>query len=304
MRVWLRQLLGEQWKLRRTPTVRLVWVLPLLFTAAVGLGFERPLLGLRTPSAEARALLEGLHPKLVVALWGGFIHPLALALLPALIVRPEHRFRTWRHLFSQPAPRAGFFLAKAAQAMLLLGLMLALLGLLLAVDRQALSWANPALRRAPQGMVVAQALAWLWLGSLPALAIYLWVAHRVGSFAVPVVLGLVGFLMAVALTGQELAEAWKRDLNPWVLPYACAEQVIHTGKAQQTTHGLGGLFQPQENELRLPSGKRVRVWQNLPDEVLFPPPPPTPARVLASFSVVAAVLLLTLGALDARRPPF
>jgi hypothetical protein len=45
----------------------------------------------------------------------------------------------------------------------------------------------------------------------------------------------------------------------------------------------------------------VRIWQNIPDELLFPPPPPTPAWLLASFSSIAGLLLLALGWLDSGR---
>jgi hypothetical protein len=116
-----------------------------------------------------------------------------------------------------------------------------------------------------------------------------------------VVLGLVGLLLTITLTGQELPQPWRRDLIPWVLPYAAAERVIHEGPAQQEVHLAGSPFQPEPDMIRLPSGKKVRTHQNVPDEVLFPPPPPSPAWLLGSFGVGAWLLLLFLGWLDAGR---
>lgn len=117
----------------------------------------------------------------------------------------------------------------------------------------------------------------------------------------PVVFGLLGLLLSIALTGQELDRPWRRDLNPWILPYAAAERAIHTGPGQQEAHTAGKPFQPEPNVLRLPSGRKIRTRQNIPDELLFPPPPPTPAWLLATFSAGAGLALLGLGWLDAGR---
>ena len=301
MFVFFRLMLAEGLKLRRSAALRLVWLLPLLFLLVEGLLFERPFLGMHALTPKAHASLDTIQIKSVAALWGGVFHPVMLALLPALIFRPEHRFQTWRHLHTLPSPRRGIFLAKAVYTLLLSAALLMLLGLLLWAERKVLGWFNPALALPFHGLQVAKVLGWLWLGSLPLLAVYLWISDRINSLAVPVVFGLVGFLLTVALTGQELAQPWRRDLIPWILPYAAAERAIHTGTAQQSAHLAGTLFQPEPNVIRLPSGRKVHTWQNIPDEVLFPPPPPTPAWMLTSFSLVAGALILGLGCADAGR---
>jgi ABC-2 type transport system permease protein len=301
MRAFFRLLAAEGLKLRRSAALRLVWLLPLLFLLIEFTAFERPLLGLKALTPTLQATLDTLQLKMVVALWGGFFHPLLLALLPALLFRPEHRFKTWRHLHALPSSRRGIFLAKAVYALSLSAALLALIGLLLLGERTALGWASPALALPFHGRQMAKVLGWLWLGSLPVLGLYLWVADRISSLAVPVVFGLVGLLLTVALTGQEQPQPWRRDLIPWVLPYAAAEQVIHQGPTQQEAHLAGALFQPEPDVLRLPNGKKIKTWQNVPDHVLFPPPPPTPAWVLAAFSLGAGLALLTLGWTDAGR---
>lgn len=292
---------AEAFKLRHSATLRLVWLLPLLFLLIEFVVFERPLVGLKTLPPKLLATADMVQVKMAVALWGGFFHPLMLALLPALLFRPEHRFHTWRHLHTMPISRRGVFLAKAAWTLLLSAISLGLVGLFLWVERDLLGRMNPLLALPFHGFLMAKVLGWLWLGSLPVLALYLWVSDRINSLAVPVVFGLVGLLLTITLMGQETPQPWRRDLIPWVLPYAAAEQVVHSGPTQQEAHLAAKLFQAEPDVLRLPSGKKVKTWQNVPDHILFPPPPPTPAWVLASFSVVAGLLLSALGTMDAKR---
>ena len=301
MTAFLRQLRAEALKLRRSPALRVLWLVPLLFLLVEFLVFERPLLGMQVLTPESRNTLGILQPKLVVALWGGFFHPLVLALLPALVFRPEHRSKTWRHLHAQPAPRRGIFMAKAVLVLLLVAALLAALGLMLFAERKLLGWVNPLLAQPYAGLTMTKLYAWLWLASLPLLALYLWVADRINSLAVPVVFGLVGLILSITLTGEELPQAWRRDLIPWVLPYAATERFVHKGVTQQEAHLAGKAFQKEPNVLRMPSGKKIKTWQNIPDEVLFPPPQPTPIWLLGAFSAGAGLLLLVLGWADAKR---
>jgi hypothetical protein len=292
---------AEGLKLRRSAAFRLVCLLPFLFLAVEFLVFERPGLGLSSLSPKLRATLDTLQLKMLVGLWAGFVHPLMLALLPALIFRPEHRFKTWRHLHSLPTSRRGIFLAKAAYTLLLTAGVLAVIGILLWTERRILGGINPVIAMPLHALQMAKLLGWLWLASLPVTAIYLWVSDRINSLAVPTVLGLVGLLLTIALTGQDLPQPWRRDLIPWVLPYAAAERVIHSGTSQQEVHMAGAYFQPEPDILRLPSGKKVRTHQNVPDDVLFPPNAPTPAWLIALFSLGTGCLFLCLGLADAGR---
>lgn len=301
MRRFTRLMTAEGLKLRRSAALRLTWLLPLVFVLIEWLVMERPFLGARVMTPKLQVAFNGLQITALVGLWGGFFHPLMVALLPALIFRPEHRFKAWRRLHAMPTSRRGIFLAKTAWVFLLSAIMLALVGLLLRSERMILGWLNPLLISPSQGWEMVRILGWLWLGSLPVLAIYLWVSDRINSLAMPVVFGLVGLMLTVALTGQELPQPWKRDLIPWVLPYAAAERVTHSGPAQQAALPTASAFQTEPNVLRLPSGKKVRTWQNIPDENLFPPPPPTPAWVMAFFSLAAGALILGLGSADAGR---
>lgn len=299
MRSLLLLLGAEGLKLRRSAALRAVWLLPTIFLAVEWLLIERPALGIHAMTPKLQSSLDGLQLKTLVGLWAGFFHPLLVAIVPALIFRPEHRFKTWRRLHAMPTSRRGIFLVKGAYTLALTAASLAILGLLMRVEHGIMGGLNPLLATPFQPLKVMRLLGWLWLGSLPVLAVYLWVSDRINSLAVPIVFGFLGLLLTVALTGQELPQPWRRDLIPWVLPYACAEQVVHEGRAQQAFHPAAAYFQTGPDVLRLPSGKRVKTWQNVPDDVLFPPPPPTPSWLLASFSLGAGFLLFLLGWADA-----
>jgi hypothetical protein len=292
---------SEFLKLRRSGALRAVWLLPLLFLALEFMVFERPLLRIQSLPPELARNVDSLQLKMVGVLWAGFFHPLLIALLPALLFLPEHRFKLWRHLHTMPVPRRGIFLAKALTLALLSAAALALVAFGLWVERGLLARFNPLLGFPFHGLRMLQVLSWLWLGSVPLLALYLWVSDRINSLAVPVVFGLVGTLLTIALSGQELQKPWKRDLIPWVLSYFCAQQAIADTEARQPVHQAAKMFQVEPNVIRLPNGRKIKTWQNVPDEVLFPPPPPTPAWVLGTFSLGAGTILLGIGLADAGR---
>lgn len=301
MFTFIRLLGAECLKLRRSAALSLVWMLPLVFLAMEFLIFERPALSLHVLPAAFAPLYDALQIKTTGAFWVGFFHPMLLALLPALLYGPEHRFKQWRHLHAMPVPRSSIFLAKALMTFSLCAATLGLIWLGLWLERNMLAWINPLLRFPFHGFQLATLLGWVWLGSLPLLALYLWTSDRINSRAVPIVFGLLGTLMTIALSGQELAKSWQRDLNPWVLPYACAQQAIGVAEAKQTFHAAAIPFAIEPNTIRLPSGRKVKTWQNIPDEVLFPPPAPTPRWLLVAFSVGVGMILLGLGSVEARR---
>ena len=306
MRTFYHLMAAEFLKLRHSAALRMVWLLPLLFLLLDFWVFERPALGQRSLPPQYAATLDTMQIKLVGSLWAGFFHPLMLALLPALLFRPEHRFKQWKHLHALPVPRRGIFLAKALTLALLCAISLGLIGLGFWIERSLLGRLNPLLAFPFHGLALAKVLAWLWLGSLPLLALYLWVSDRINSLAVPIVFGLLGIMLTISLSGSDLSglenpKPWKRDLIPWVLAYSCAQRAIEDSHIRQEVHVASKIFQVEPNVIRLPSGKKVKTVQAVPDEVLFPPPPPTPAWVLATFSLGAGFALLCLGIADAGR---
>jgi hypothetical protein len=239
--------------------------------------------------------------RAVLGIWGGFIHPILVALIPAWLTQIEHKAKAWRLLWTLPHHRASTVMAKFITSALLLAGTLAWLGLLFILERSLVGWLYPASQLTFEPYRMARLMGWMWLGSLPLLVFYGWISTRVSALAIPLVFSLSGLLLVVALTGQELEHPWKRDLIPWVLPYAAAERVVHTGPQQQAGHIAGHPFQDEPNVFRLPSGRKIRTWQNIPDEVLFPPPPPTSGRLMGGFSLLLTAVLLLLAATDQTR---
>lgn len=301
MRDLSRLLMTEAIKLRRSAALRLVWLLPLLFLLLEFIVFERPVLGFQILPPKVAETFDTVQLQTIGALWGAFFHPLLVALLPALLFRPEHRFKLWRHLHSLPVSRRVIFAAKFVWLLSLSALSLGLIGLGLLVERSLLARFNSALAFPFHANAIGQILLWLWIGSLPLLALYSWLSDRINSLAVPIVLGLVGLMLTISLSGAEVPKPWKRDLIPWVLPYFCGQSAIEHVTPRQTAHFAARMFQEEPNVLRLPNGKRIKTWQNIPDDVLFPPPAPTPRWVFGGFSFLAALLIFSAGVIDAGR---
>lgn len=294
MRTVFRALAAEWVKLRRSTALRTSWLLPLLFLfLELGI-FERPYFRFQAWPPGAFQAYESLQLKLLVGLWGGFFQPLLIALLPAFFFLPEHRFKLGRRLYILPVPKRRIFLAKAFWLLMLSAGSLTMVAGGLFLIRKLGAQFNPLLGIPFPWLPVLKILFWLWLGSLPLLGFYLWTSERIHSLAVPVMFGLVGILLTIALSGQDLQQTWRRDLNPWVLPYAFAQQAL-PGHEAEKAHAAAKMFQEEPNILRLPSGRRIRTWQNVPDDVLFPPSPPTPPSVLGPFALGAALLIFAFG---------
>ncbi|HJW33762.1 MAG TPA: ABC transporter permease [Holophagaceae bacterium] len=302
MSTFLRLIRAEFIKLRRSPALRLIWLLPGLFVLVDFVVTGRFALGMRGMTPELQKLMINAPLKSIADQWSGYFHPLLIALLPALLLRPEHRFKAWKHLEVQPVGRRGFYLAKVT----LLGLgfagSLALVAVLLWSEWKLLGWLNPLARFAFPWQALGRVLGWSFLGSLPLLALYLWLADRINNAAVPVMFALVGLLLTMSLGGKELIPLWRRDFIPWVLPYTCAQQAIEDPSARQEVHSAQMPYYDPATEV-VPTSKRVgrlRVTQTAP-EALLKPPPPTPPWMLAVFSLVCGLALVGLGLVDSGR---
>jgi len=298
-RAWC-ALMAEATKLRGSAHFNAVWVLPLVFILVDFFFFHLKLLGIRTVNAESASLIDTVQIKMAGALWGGYFYPMFIAILPALLFGLEHRNKTWRHLGTMPMQLAYIYLAKAAWAAILSLCALALVWLLLWAEYRVLAFAAPHLPFKFHGLVLATVFGWLWFGSLPVMSIYLWVSNRINSVAIPIVFGIAGIFLTMLLTTQTPDEPWKRDFIPWVTPTVCVLQVLADAGANKKADEAKELFREEPNVLRLPSGKKVTYWQNIPDDEIWPSPPPTPRTALASFCAISSLVFLLLGALDAK----
>lgn len=298
----LRLLAAERLKLRRSAAVRVVWLLPLVFLVFDYRAFGRFVSGAQTLPPQVLALLPDQPLHSLAVLWAGFLHPLTLALLPPLLLRPEHRFGMWKHLHTLPAGRRNLYLAKALTLLVLHGAILLVLALGLRVEWEVIGLLKPQAAFAFPWARVFRVLGWMYLGSLPVLLFYLWVADRIRASAVTILLGLVGLMLTIALAGREMDPLWQRDLIPWVLPYTCTQRAIEQTQARQEVHLAAEPFEPPRPEPPRPrtEGPKPRIRVRIITEGLKPPPP-TPTWLLVAFSLGAGSGLLALGWLDAGR---
>jgi len=295
----MRTFLAEGAKLRGSAHLHAAWALPLAFILLQFFLFQFRLFGIKTVTDLSRNLVDTVQLKTVGALWGGYFYPVFIAVVPALFFRLENRSNAWRHLGAMPVRLWQIYLAKAAWAAILSLSALALLWLLLWAEWRVSIFAAPHLSFRFHGFILASLFGWLWLGSLPVMSIYLWIANRINSVAVPVVFGIVGIFLTMLLTTQTPDEPWKRDFIPWVTPTVCVLQVLADAGADKKVDEAADLFREEPNVMRLPSGKKVKTWQNIPDDEIWPPPPPTPRTALAAYCVISCLAFLLLGALDA-----
>ncbi len=302
MPVMVQLVRAEALKLRRSPALRLIWVLPTLFILLdfILTGF----LALRVQhvTPEIRHALESSPLKSLANYWSGYFHPLLLALMPALIMRSEHRFGLWKHLHVQPVPRRTLYLVKSLVLALAFGSALGLAEVLLWAEWAILGRLHPLVHFAFPWFKVAKLLAWSFLGSLPLLSLYLWLSDRINSGAVSIMFALVGLILTLSLGGNELDPMWRRDFIPWVLPYTCAQQSIDdVGARQEIPAAQLSYNKPLklERPKDITMGKQ-RIVIDFPDD-FGKPLPPTPAWMLAIFSLGSSIVFLGLGILEAGR---
>jgi len=310
MTSFLHQVGTEALKLRRSSALHLTWIVPLLFIAVDFLIFNRPALTLKHPTSVLPLLLRAMPIKVVAGLWAGFFHPLLLSVLPALIHRPEHKAKAWKHLHALPISRRAYFLAKASILLALLATSLALLAVGLWIEWRLLAQLNPVVVFAFPWSDLLSVLGWSFLGSIPVLMLYLWLSDRITNAMVPVAFGLIGMVLIISFSGTEVYPSWRRDLIPWILPYACAQHAREHSGVEQEAHAAAKPLPKSRDlswiltaprEYRLPSGRKATAsYSNLP-EWLLKPPPPTPAWLLMAFSLGAGVLLAWLGWFDTWR---
>lgn len=149
------------------------------------------------------------------AVWAYFLLPMAVTAVTVLVAQIEHGPRMWNHLLALPVHRGRLF---AAKIVVTLGLVL-LMSLVLYVVLYAAVIAGVCLIPGasvsgdPQWGETFASLLILNGAGLTMIVIQLWVALRFRSFAVPLVLGIVGTFFALAIQAAKTA-----IFLPWLAP--------------------------------------------------------------------------------------
>ena len=155
--------------------------------------------------------------RFALPLWALFLAPMVIAAFTALTAQLEHRGHGWDHLLALPIARWRIFAAKiivtfaTVVGMTVLVLGFASLGTLLGgamgpgVPQEAFPWA----KLVQQGALMIASMTTL-------VAIQLWIALRFANFVVPLVVGIGGTLVAMAVMMTRTQQA---EWFPWVLPF-------------------------------------------------------------------------------------
>ncbi|MGZ3306295.1 MAG: ABC transporter permease [Asticcacaulis sp.] len=198
-------LLNEFIKLKRSLVLLVCLAAPLCAA-----GFEiMIMLGHPGPRPWVQLLGEG------AAVWAYFLLPMAVTALTVLTAQIEHGARMWNHLMTLPRPRAGIFAAKIVTVVILLGFMTLVLYAALygAVIMATAIVPGAAATGDPQWGETFLSLFLMDGAALTMTVIQLWLALRFRSFALPLVVGIVGTFLALATQA-----AHKGIFLPWLAP--------------------------------------------------------------------------------------
>lgn len=305
---WTRLMVVEGLKIRRSPVLYVLVILPLLFVFLDYRVFHQGL-GIGLISQQQLSFLPYLPLKSLAIFWAGLFHPLLIALIPPLVFRAEHQSKMWKHLFTLPISRRQIYFTKTTWILLLNALGLSLVAVAMWGHWAVLSFFRPQTAFVFPWFEVFKVLGWMYVGSFPLMAFYTWVADRITASAVPIMLGLVGLILTLALAGQEINPLWRRDLIPWVLPYTFTQRAIQREEARQERAFVAApilrkeMPRPQNPSIN-DSRSRVtfKIITDLQyDELGLKKPDPTPFQWLILSSLGMGAVILALGLWDAAR---
>lgn len=197
--------LNEFIKLKRSLVVMVCLAAPLCAaTFPVMVMLNKP-----GPKPWVQLLAEG------VAVWAYFMFPMAVTALSVLMAQIEHGPRMWNHLLTLPTRRTSIFLAKIVVLAALVLLMAVALYASLYVAILAATHLIPGASATgdPQWGETVVSILLLNGAGLMMVVIQLWVALRFRNFAVPLVVGIVGTFLALAVRSAK-----QGVFLPWLVP--------------------------------------------------------------------------------------
>lgn len=173
-----------------------------------------------------------------VAMWAFFVLPMTVTALTVLVAQMEHGPRMWNHLLTLPQPRWAVFAAKAAVVMLLTAATSAILVVALLGAAALADWAAPktALTGAPPILRIVTTVAAICAASFAMAIVQLWAALRFKSFVPPLVLGIAGTFVTLAVAASKPG-----IFLPWILPVYALAHATPNGEAAVMIGAFGGL---------------------------------------------------------------
>lgn len=183
MQGYLRSLSAEVLKCRRTMAVWLALGIPVLIIGLAWLVLTISNLADAGNEQKWRFL-----QNITAEMWTSTCLPIGGAILIGMLWGLEHGSNQLKHILAQPPSRHATFWAKTTGILVLIALGTALLGVLCAALATMLG-IGPV-----QWDVAFERPFRAFAASLPTIALVSWLAQRFASFALPVILGVVGMV--------------------------------------------------------------------------------------------------------------
>jgi lantibiotic transport system permease protein len=208
---FVRVLLAEQLKMKRTLALRLAPLIPLVIVVlqmCVLLQRQDVMRGIRDAQAWAD------YAGQTVLLWLLLMYVLFITLETTLLGNLEHGSQQWKHLFALPVARTSIYMAKQVSAMVIIAISLAALYVYILLSGLAFRWIAPGLgfEATPPWLTLAKDLALIYVASWLLISIHTWVGLRWPGFVLPVAAGIVAVVVSVIVVQSDYG-GW----FPWTM---------------------------------------------------------------------------------------
>jgi hypothetical protein len=216
----LRALNAELLKTKRTLTLALAFLAPLALAfleLAVGFQYGKKMY---RPGGDAWMTLIN-HTTMM---WVLLLLPLFVTLEMGLLGALEHNNKTWKQLYALPLPRWSIYISKQITGMGIIGLSMAVLGLMIVgVGLIGRFWLTDLGFDAPIPWgALAQNILLSYLACWLIISIHLWISLRWSSFVLAMGVGIVAPVFGVVVMGSE----WVR-FDPRTIPGVVSQNLIN-----------------------------------------------------------------------------
>ncbi len=222
---FLRALSAEALKYRRTAALWLALGIPVLIVGVAWIVLTQS--DLASASADRKwRFVQGITAQM----WVTTCLPIGGAILIGMLWGLEHGSNQWKHILAQPPSRHAVFWAKTTGILALIALGTAFLGLLCML-LVAVTGIGPV-----RWSVAFEMPFRAYLASLPTMALVSWLAQRMSSFALPLILGVAGLVLGGVAANSE--QYWV--YVPW--SWSLVASIGDDEGARTTALLLGGTF--------------------------------------------------------------
>lgn len=187
--------------------------LPLALTAPA---LPALLIFLATATSRHNTTWLMIYSGFVVPIWNLLLFPMTIAAFTALLAQIEYRSKGWDHILALPIPRWQIFLSKTIVTFAVSATM--------PVLAIASGWLGATLGGLISGHIPLGMFPWkkliitfalLQAASSIVIVVQVWIALRYASFVLPLMVGITGTLVAMAIA---LTRSTQANWFPWVIP--------------------------------------------------------------------------------------